>query len=1483
MAPAELGGGLMCPRPERDDSTVPDPPGPAPGASGVVARLPEPGGSARPLGTDDLLDGELADALWLSRHLDPSADRAPPAPATPPGDTPPTGPCPPAPTAPPEHAPEPQVREPDPLPNGIDLTPPPTPAGGVGATLAAPAGRADVPPDQLVSGRPVGWLAGPAALAPLPDPRKLARSLRPLARTMLVRRTLELDDEATAVDAAETGLWLPRWRPARARTFDAVVVADDGASMAIWQHTVADFRLLLERQGAFRDVRLVRLDTSRTTARGVTISGESVEASGPTVGRSPAELLDPTGRRIIFVLTDGVGAAWRSGALAGWLRRWAAAGPVVLVNTLPQELWHWGNLATRRVSLHATDTAVANRELRYRLLEPAGPLDPPPDVGADAVPIPVLELHPQWLGRWARLVTATGPVSVELPALLVEPPVEVRPPVPDEQDDRAAPAERVLRFRTVASTAAFRLAGLLAAVPLNLSVMRLVQAHMLPQSRMSDLAQVFLSGLLTRIDERPVGADPYAVEFEFVDGVRAELLATGIRAETARVLRLVSDYLGSRVAAMRNVRTALVAPDRAEDPEVSAKSLPFVRVQQAALAALAGPYSLRAIRLGATIDQSSESFGATRIPVTSDMVDGLSPTSSPATSAVLVGGDVTTVDLTRESAPARATAELPTVWGGVPPRSVNFTGRDELLSILRDRLVRDSTAAVLPEALHGMGGVGKTLLAVEYVYRHAADYDLVWWIPAQETTQIQASFVALASRLGLVSDGAGAQQAVPAALEALRIGRPAVRWLLVFDNAERPSDIRPLIPAGPGHVLITSRNSQWSSIARGVEVDIFTREESRRLLQRKCPGMSDHDADRIAEALGDLPLAVSQAGAWCAETGMPAAEYLELFDDKRQELLRDRPVDYPVAVAAAWNISLDRLAKHHPAAFQLVRVCAFFGSEPIARSIFSYIRDDSVPRELAEALGDPVKLGRAMRAISRYGLARIDLNRDTVQFHRLVQAAVQDQLTDDERDTIGHIAHRLLLNAMPALPGNVKNWTTSGQLLPHVRASRAADCHDQQVRRMVVYLLAYLISWGDPATAAELAGGLVRKWTERFGEAHEDTLAAGRQLGIALRLLGRYREAREVHQHTYDLLRQTMGEDHEDTLAVGNLLARDLRAVGEFGQARSINAEIYRRSLVVMGQTDPLTLASAGFLAASLRLLGEFVHARLLDDGSAGRLAEVYGPDDSFVLAARNNLGIDLRELGRYLDSRDLLEDTVARYRKLFGDEHPATLGAMKNLAVARRKAGDHTGALQLAIDARDGLRRRYGDEHPEVLAAAMNLSIDLRATGDLRSARALGVSTRQRYLTALGDRHPFTVVGTANLAVTLRLLSDVDGARLLSEEALHRFRDDLGEDHPFALVAAANLASDQHAAGDAQGAFELDTDTLVRAGDRLGADHPTTLAIRLNLSIDLRGLDRTDEADEIQRDVVTRLGQAIGPDHPGTAAAQRGDRADCDIEPLPF
>ncbi|MFI9385779.1 FxSxx-COOH system tetratricopeptide repeat protein [Kutzneria sp. NPDC052558] len=1395
------------------------------------------------LPTRRLRADEIADAIYLATHLSDTAMPSPSDHAAPPPESPP------------------------PPPEATDASSASESSDSAAGQLSSPPPRLDavVEPTADGAGHDVAgepdWHNGFG----LTGQRSISRALRPFKRTELSATLTELDEEETANNAAVQRRWLPYLRHAQDRAMEVVLVVDAGESMVLWRRTATELRVLLERQAAFSTVRGLQLDTDRTGS--LWLRGEA--ASGAR--RSPAELLDPTGRRLVLLLTDGIGAAWRDGLVQQWLGRWGRCGPVAVLHVLPRSLWHWSRIRPTPVRLHAAARRVANSRLRCDLV---------PD-GA-RIPVPVLELDERTLGPWARLVAEPGANSVRLPALLVStgPTAAESADEPVDDDDQDA-LHRVLRFRAAASTTAFRLARLLAAAPLNLPVMTLVQRFMLPDARGAHLAEVFLSGLLTRIDDEIT--DVGTVGYDFKPGVRQELLAAGSRRDTALVVRLVADRLGPRVAAVRGLREALRSPDTAPHPDLRSPSARrFATVEQAVMTALGGDYSRRgkALRaaLGAFPQTSSPANGEPRERPVHDPKGAIVDDGHNDLATAAHPG-ATPPHLPR---PRRRPGDFPPIWGNVPLRNANFTGREELLRRLSAQLDSSAPTAVLPEALHGMGGVGKTLIAVEYVYRHLDDYDLVWWIPSEDPALIQSSFVELADRMGLATADPSPQVAVPAVLAELRNPSLDSRWLVVFDNADRPEDLRGFLPQGPGHVIVTSRNPEWANLARALEVDVFERTESVELLQRRCPELTHDEAGQLAEVLGDLPLALEQAGAWCAATGMPVPEYLELFERQRAELLRAHaPIDYPVTVAAAWNVSLDRLRQDSPQALLFVQLCSCFAPEPIRRGIFSDLGDAAVPPELAEPLRRPIELGRAIREVKRYSLARVDYHNDTVQLHRIVRAVVQDQMTPTEQARMRHIAHLLLLKTDPRLPGVPKHWPVYSSLQPHVRAARAIDCDDTDVRRLVVNQAVFLNAWGDYQASYETAEEARRVWHERFGERDLDTLSAARRVGTALRNLGRFQQARHMDERTLSLLRETVGDDHEETLILAGLVSSDLRAIGDFHGARRLNEDTLERSARTLGPNDENTLYAQHNLAIGLRLTGDFAQARIMDEQVWDGRRTMFGDDDRFTLMSLDAIALDERLLGNHAEACRLGENVVAAHRLLLTGEHPQTLTAIANLAVARRKAGDHVGALELSTEALRGFRKRLGDDHPETMAAAMNVSIDRRHADDLPVARTLGERSLDRYRGTLGEQHPFTSAAATNLAVSVRLMGVVEEAERLDRLALRHFRAALGVDHPFTLVAATNLASDLAAAGDHQAALELDADTHARSRRTLGDRHPSTLAVALNHALDLASLRRDDEAEAERTPLLDRFRNSLGPAHPATGNAENRLRADCDIEPI--
>lgn len=826
---------------------------------------------------------------------------------------------------------------------------------------------------------------------------------------------------------------------------------------------------------------------------------------------------------------------------------------------------------------------------------------------------------------------------------------------------------------------------------------------------------------------------------------------------------------------------------------------------------------------------------------------------------------------------------VPVIWGDVPPKNLLFTGRSEVLDQLSARLSDGGATVVLPAALHGMGGIGKTQIAVEYIYRHLDDYDIVWWIQAAQTSQVRKALAELAQQLGL-QGASEVHTAVPAVREALRLGEPYSRWLLVFDAAEGVETIQEYFPAnGPGQILITSRNPEWAEVANPLEITVFRREESIALLRKRGPEISDQEADALADKLGDLPLAVEQAAAWRAETGMPVSEYLTLFEEKVAEILgTSAPTGYEMPVAAAWNVSFDMLEKRNPAAHQLLQVCAFFAPEPITRSLFNGVRGISMSRELEAALRDPMQLGRAIRDINRYSLAKIDYRANTLQLHRLVQVVLRNRMSPETRDEWQHVAHALLANLDPNEPKSSDWWPRYQDIWPHVYSSDPIQCDDAWVRQLVINLMQFLYFWGDHREAAALAARALERWREVLGDTDLHVLEASSYLGLYLWAIGRYAEAAELNARTLEARIAVSGEDSEETIIAELRVAVDVRSAGDFMRARELNERIYEKARALYGDDDPITLQTAHDLAVSVRLCGDYARAFDLDQHTSERRAEVLGYNSVDTLNTQSGMYIDRRELGDYKRARDEHEKIARRVRELIGEDKADTLRRLGYLAVARRKAGDHPGAIELSKNVLELFRRRYGDDHPNAMAAAVGYSIDLRHANDLTAAVALGEETYERYRVNLGERHPHTMAAAVDLAVSLRMRGDPLAARQLNERSLEELRIALGPDHPYALVCAIDLACDLAALNEPEKALSMGEEALERARRVLGEDHPTSLAASLNLALDLMAAGRETEAATLYARTVEQYRHALGDTHPATVDAIDQIRANCDIDPLP-
>jgi tetratricopeptide (TPR) repeat protein len=625
----------------------------------------------------------------------------------------------------------------------------------------------------------------------------------------------------------------------------------------------------------------------------------------------------------------------------------------------------------------------------------------------------------------------------------------------------------------------------------------------------------------------------------------------------------------------------------------------------------------------------------------------------------------------------RFPAELPRTWNVPHHPNPYFTGRELLLAEVHTRLTA-SDLALRRVALTGLGGVGKTQLAVEYAYRQRADYDLVWWVRAEQPATLLGDYGALAGQAPLAADLQLAKDAPQAAaVAAVRAWLERHhRWLLLFDNAAQPQAMMELLPrSGTGHVLVTSRaETGWEQLTTPVSVDVLTPADAAGFLLARS---GDHGpaaeatANTLATALGGLPLALEQAGAYVATTGtVTLASYGQLFGTRALELLgRGQPLGSQHTMATIWSLAMQRLRETAPAAVDLLTLASFLAPDDLPLPLLDRHAQE-LPEPLASAASDALALADAVAALRRYSLVRAVA--DGLYVHRLLQAVVRAALDAEAERAWAATALRLLHVGFPG-SDKVADWAECERLLPHVLA--AAD-HGQRLAvesRTWPWLLTqsarYAWQRGQYPQAVTLLEQALAGRRRVLGDDHPDTLESMNNLATTRRSLGDLQGVPELLEQVLDASRRLLGPEHPDTLESMNKLGETRHDLGELDGARELHEQALAGRRRALGDDHPATLESMNNLAETRHDLGDLNGARELHEQALAGCRRVLGDDHPDTLISMNNLAMTRYALGDLDGAHKLLEQAVASYRQVLGDDHPDTLNSVNNLAAIKQES----------------------------------------------------------------------------------------------------------------------------------------------------------------------------------------------------------------------
>jgi Tfp pilus assembly protein PilF len=676
--------------------------------------------------------------------------------------------------------------------------------------------------------------------------------------------------------------------------------------------------------------------------------------------------------------------------------------------------------------------------------------------------------------------------------------------------------------------------------------------------------------------------------------------------------------------------------------------------------------------------------------------------------------------------PSGSSSASLTAWSVPYGRNVHFTGReDELADLSKSLASNDPVRRV--QVISGLGGVGKTQLALEFVYRNKANYKIIWWINADEPATLALGYAKLATHLGMhVPEGTSLDDIRHALRRKLNERKD---WLLIFDNVAGADDIKNYLPQDRvGHVLITSRNPNWGAIGRPLLLKPMKRVDSVQfLLHRTGTSKPDTAVGMLAQALGDLPLAMEQAAACIERTRIDFSGYLKRFETHWAELLGEvREVgDYPDSVEMTWEISFRQLQDEVPSAADLLNLLGFLGPDAIPRDLLRG-GQPVLPESLAKVVADDHLLTEAIAALRTYSLVEDD--GDVLGVHRLVGTLVRDRLHESERKMWAESAIKTVAASFKFDSNDLASWDRCAALLPHaLAASWHAQASDVSPRATV--------------TVLDDAGRYLTKRAQ-------------------------YIEAKGLFERAMALAHDFYGDKHPQVSSIANNLGRVHRQLGNIEEARQCFQRSMEIDQQVYGESDPRLAAVFNNYGVILQQSGDADGARQQFEWALLMYQTHYAADHPKVAAIINNLGFVLQGSGDLAGGREHFEQALKIARANHGDTHPTVAAILINLGMVQRLTGDVEGAKMNLERALEICESVDGASHPQIARACGHLGAvleDMRMPGAARVYYERALHVDEGFF---GPTHPNVAGRAMQLAHVLRAMDDKEGAQALYDKA---------------------------------------------------------------------------------------------------------------------
>ncbi|KAI4940873.1 hypothetical protein J4E91_011130 [Alternaria rosae] len=764
----------------------------------------------------------------------------------------------------------------------------------------------------------------------------------------------------------------------------------------------------------------------------------------------------------------------------------------------------------------------------------------------------------------------------------------------------------------------------------------------------------------------------------------------------------------------------------------------------------------------------------------------------------------------------------------------DLVDRPAIAAWVRDKCAGPGARA----ALVGLGGVGKSQLALQYAHsiRDAAPQIFVFWVHASTRARFEEAYRDIANQLQLPGRDDPKANVLRLVHDWLRDDANG-QWVMVIDNVDDvetffPSRKRqrqgdevdgsaqiPLATFLPqsrnGAILVTSRSKDAATRLAGgynkvKEVLAMDEGEGLQLLRNKLqdPPLEESAVD-LLRALDCIPLAVAQAAAYINRRGrITVASYLAEFREnskKRESLLNwdagelRRDESASNSVVTTWQMSFEQIQRERRSAAELLSLMSFFNPQGIPESVLrrhsreaarrAGLEDEEEEEDADSAFDEDLDTLRA------YSLVSMTAGSDAWEMHALVQFCTRVWLSScsDARQW----EQRFVALMAQELPnGEHENWAKCQQLLPHVEPLFSTQPASEEALEAWAQVLTntawYLWKQGRYSVAQQIAAKAVAAREKALGREDYQTLTSVVVLALVVKAQGRYGEAETLNRRALEGREEKLGEDHPDTLTSVNNLAGVVRAQGRYGEAETLNRRALEGWEKKLGEDHPDTLMSVDNLAGVVQAQGRYGEAETLNRRALEGWEKKLGEDHPDTLTSVSNLALVLQYQGRYEEAETLNRRALEGREKKLGEDHPDTLTSVSNLALIFRYQGRYGEAETLNRRALEGREEKLGEDHPDTLTSVDNLAGVVRAQGRHEEAETLNRRALEGWEKKLGEDHPNTLTSVYCLAHLLHTLCQYPEAAKLYQRACDGYSQQLGSQHPQTVACRDDFAAMQ-------------------------------------------------------------------------------------------